>query len=173
MGVRRQMKKVVHIITGLNTGGAEMMLYKLASSRALSGFRMEVISLGSVGPVGDRIREAGIPVSALNMRPQRPNGTKVARLVRILRRMRPDVVQTWLYHADLIGGMAAKVAGVRGLVWNIRVGTLDLKSSRRSTLLVARMCARLSSWLPSRVVSCSDGGASNILNSAIRRQNSS
>ena len=70
-----------------------------------------VVSLTEVGAIGRQIRDGGLPVLALGMRPGLPNPAALARLTGLLRRERPDVVQTWLYHADLLGGVAAKAAG--------------------------------------------------------------
>jgi len=72
-------------------------------------------------------------------------------LVRHLRTLRPDVVQTWAYHADLCGGIAARLAGSLGLVWNIRHGTLDPAMDSRNTLRSAHLCARLSKSVPTKI----------------------
>lgn len=68
--------------------------------------------------------------------------------------MRPDIVQTWMYHADLIGGIAARLAGVKSIVWGIRCTSILNKYS--VTGLVTRVCAALSYWLPSAIVCCAD-----------------
>src|SRR5213075_855913 len=100
--------KLTHIISGLSTGGAEMMLYKLLSVSNRKCDAHDVISLTDVGPVGERIKMLGVPVKALGMARGRPSLTALIRLSRWLRHGSPNVVQTWMYHADLIGGLAAK-----------------------------------------------------------------
>src|SRR5690606_32014259 len=85
--------RVLHLITGLGTGGAEGMLERLV-------LRMDaessVVSMRDVGEIGRRIQAGGTPVSALGMRPGVPDPRAVPRLVRMLRSFRPDVVQTWM-----------------------------------------------------------------------------
>jgi glycosyltransferase involved in cell wall biosynthesis len=143
--------KLVHVISGLNTGGAEMMLFKLLSVWDRSAYQVEVISLTDVGVVGDRIRGLNIPVRALDMPRGRPSLTGLFRLARWLRQSSPDVIQTWMYHADLIGGLASKLGGGAPVVWGIRNGLLERRSNKRSTIWTAKLCARLSSSIPKRI----------------------
>jgi glycosyltransferase involved in cell wall biosynthesis len=146
------MIRLTHIITGLSAGGAENMLYRLLSRLDSRAFASEVISLKREGPVADKIRSLGIPLKTLNWRSGRADPLAWLRLWRWLRSGRPDVVQTWMYHADLIGGLAAKAAGRAPVVWNVRQTNLDPAFNKRSTLWTARFCASLSSRLPSAIV---------------------
>jgi glycosyltransferase involved in cell wall biosynthesis len=113
--------KVVHLITGLRAGGAETMLYRLLAGTDRARFESVVVSLGDEGELGPAIRALGVPVHALDMRHSAASALgAVPRLLRLLRRERPDVLQSWLYHADLLGTLAARAAGVPALAWNIR-----------------------------------------------------
>lgn len=143
---------VVHVISGLDTGGAEMMLYKLLSRADRARFSPAVVSLTRDGAVGDKIRALGIPVHALGMTRGVPNPVGVLRLAALLRRLRPGLVQTWMYHADVVGGLAAKFAGGMPVVWGIRQSNLDRPGTRRGTILTARGAARLSRRLPAAIV---------------------
>jgi len=148
--------KILHIITGLGVGGAEMMLYQLLAHMDRDDFPSEVISLTDIGPVGEKIQALGVPVRALGMgRSGLPNPRLVLRLTRWLREARPDIVQTWMYHADLVGTLAARMAGGPPVVWNIQYGGFHPRRDKRSTVLVAQACARLSHRQPARIVSCS------------------
>lgn len=149
------MKKIAFIITGLATGGAEMMLLKLLQNIDRSRFQPTVISLIGKGEIGSRIEALGIPVHALGMRRGVPNPLMVFRLARLLRSLRPDVVHTWMYHADLLGGLAARLVGVRRVIWCLRHSNLSKAENKRSTLAVIGLCARLSGWLPQHIISCS------------------
>ncbi|MGR8932755.1 MAG: glycosyltransferase family 4 protein [Gammaproteobacteria bacterium] len=144
--------KILHIITDLNTGGAEMMLYKLLSAIDKTQFDNRVISLTDDNVVGEKIAALGVPVSYLGMAPGRPDLRRFLRLLQEIRRIRPDAVQTWMYHADLLGGAAAKLAGVKRVVWNIRHSDLPRQHSKRSTRLTAKLCAWLSHLIPDKIV---------------------
>ena len=85
------------------------------------------------------------------MRPGLPSPRLFLRLVQRLARLQPDVVHTWMYHADLLGGLAARLAGVRALMWGLHHSNLDADANKASTLRVVRLCARLSAWLPRRI----------------------
>jgi glycosyltransferase involved in cell wall biosynthesis len=150
--------RIVHVITGLPRGGAEMMLYKLLSRIDRSRFESAVISLREEGPMAERIRTLGANVESLGMRGALGDLGGIVRLRRSLVRYAPHVVQTWLYHADLLGGLAAKLAGSPPIVWGLRMGVLDPREVRRSSIRLARLCARLSRRLPSRIVCCSQSG---------------
>lgn len=148
--------RVAHIITSLETGGAEVMLANLLSCMDRAAFEAEVISLTDKGPVGMRIEALGIPVRALNMQRGKVSPSGLFRLARWLRESRPDLIQTWMYHANLAGGLAAKLAGRVPVVWGIHASRLDPATTRTQTMWTVRLSAWLSSWLPARIVCVSE-----------------
>ncbi|NPV75031.1 MAG: glycosyltransferase [Anaerolineae bacterium] len=148
--------RVAHVITDLDTGGAELVLARLLVEMDQRRFKHEVISLTTAGQVADQLTKLGIPVSTLGMRVGFPNPMSVLRLARILRTFHPDVVQTWMYHADLVGSIAARLAGRAPVIWGIRNSVLVPGASKRRTILIVRLLAHLSRGLPARIVSCSE-----------------
>lgn len=150
------MKSLCLIITGLSTGGAELMLLKLLQSLDRSRFQPWVISLTSRGEIGARIEALGVKVHTLEMQPGVLHPFKFLQLARLLRRSRPDAVHTWMYHADLLGGLAARLAGIGTVAWGIRHSNLDPVQNKRSTLWVMKACSVLSRWLPRQILVCSE-----------------
>ena len=122
--------KIMHVITGLSTGGAEMMLYKLVSRMERPAFQNIVVSLQDPGTLGKRINSLGIPVVTLGMRRGVPNPLPVLRLLSLLRQERPQILQTWLYHADLLGLVTGKIARVPAVIWNLQCS--DIRQDRGS-----------------------------------------
>ncbi len=112
--------RVCHLITGLGTGGAERSLVNLVTAMDRTKFVCDVVSLLEPGPLAQPLIEAGIPVTSLGMRRGRPSVTALSALVRHLRATQPAIVQTWLYHADLIGTLVALVTRPKLLLWNVR-----------------------------------------------------
>lgn len=143
--------RVLHIITGLSTGGAETMLLKLLERLDRERYVPMVISLTTMGDIGPRIAALGIPVQALGMPSGLPSPVGFLRLLWQVRRLRPDVVHTWLYHADLLGGLAARLAGITAICWGIRSSNLDPDKTHWSTRAVRRVCALLSHVIPQRI----------------------
>lgn len=148
--------RLVFIITGLSTGGSETMLLKLLERIDRRRFEPHVISLSGKGEIGPRIEALAISVEALGMRPGLPSPLKLMRLVARLRELKPDLVHTWMYHADLVGSLAARAAGVGNIGWRINHSNLDRSLNKRTTLWVVSLCARLSHRLPTRILSCSE-----------------
>lgn len=146
---------VTHIITGLNTGGAEMMLYKLLKAADIHRFPSRVISMTDIGEIGSQIMALGIHVSTMGMESGKLSYSSIKHLTQEIKNNSPKVVQTWMYHADLLGGWAAKNAGVNSIAWNIRNSTLDWRKSKATTLATVGFCAFLSYFIPKRIFVCS------------------
>lgn len=149
---------ITHVITALPRGGAQTILGQLVQRADRHRFAMDVVSLADIGPVGERLRAEGVRVRALGMNPRLPNPVAPLRLARWLRRDRTHLVQTWLYHGDLVGGLAARLAGVP-VIWNLRQTDLDPAHTGAATRLTMRACAALSRSLPRRIVCCSEASA--------------
>jgi glycosyltransferase involved in cell wall biosynthesis len=147
-------KSVLHVSTGLENGGAEAVLYRLCRQDTLANHH--VVSLGGEGKYGPLLAQAGIEVTCLDLPRGRVGPRALARLRDLILKARPDVVQTWMYHANLMGGIMARLAGHRNVCWNIRQASLDTKLISRSTRLVDRACASLSSRVPRRIICCAD-----------------
>jgi glycosyltransferase involved in cell wall biosynthesis len=149
---------VLHVITDLSTGGAETALYRLCTANPPGAVRHHVISLIGAEDFGPLLLAAGIGVDALHMPRGRLTMHGLRLLVRIMHRLRPDVVQTWMYHSDLLGGLAARALHVP-VVWGIRNLSLDPAVASPTTRLVARILARISNRVPAAIASCSQGAA--------------
>lgn len=144
---------IVFVITGLGSGGAEHMLLRLIASASFRD-RAHIVALRSGGVLRDSFAALGVEITELGADSLAKSAFAVVRLVQLLRRLKPSVVSTWMYHADLLGGIAGRFAGVP-TVWGIRNSDLDSRTTKLSTRLVTRLCALLSHWVPERIISCS------------------
>jgi glycosyltransferase involved in cell wall biosynthesis len=150
--------KVLHVITGLAQGGAEAVLASVIGElRSETDF--VVVSLMSKGVYGGRLEKLGVPVFCVGMKKRPGDLFKLWKLYRIIRREKPDVVQTWMYHANLFGGIAARMAGVKRIVWGLHHSTLDRRHDSFTTLLIARLGGLFSPCLCDRIISCSKRAA--------------
>ncbi|MBN2140357.1 MAG: glycosyltransferase [Desulfovibrionaceae bacterium] len=136
--------KILHCITGLDRGGAQIALVRLLSRLDRARFACRVVSLVPGGDLAPELRGLGLELDDLGMRRGRPSARGLLRLIRIIREFKPDLVQTWLYHADLLGLAAAGLAGRVGVVWNLRCSNMDFSRYSRFTAWTVRACALLS-----------------------------
>lgn len=151
---RNRRIKTLHIITGVGDGGAEAVLYRLCREDRKN--QHSVVSLKSDGKHGPLLREIGVPVACLDMPPGRFRLRGIWKLWRLLREQEPDIVQTWMYHGDFFGGVVARLAGLRRVVWGLHHTTLEAGKSKRSTIFLARICAMLSHAIPTKIICCAD-----------------
>jgi len=146
--------RVVHVIGGLGLGGAEALLYRLATRR--SAIVHQVICLGGRGWYSDKLERVGIPVEHLGMRNASSVPLGLARLYRSIKRRDADVVQTWLYSSNLLAGAAARFAGAP-VVWGIHAESPHPYGAVQRLLGYAG--GTTARWIPNFVVSCSTAAA--------------
>lgn len=133
-------RRVTHLITGLGKGGAETMLYQVLKYRTDREITHQVVSLGGAHYYEGPIRELDIPVTELNFR-SRP-ASDFLRLVKLLRGT--DTLCCWMYHANFIGYLAAKLVKIPRVIWFIRHSSLDPELNKKRSLFLNRVCARWS-----------------------------
>ena len=143
--------KILHVITGLDGGGAEKMLARLIY--AMPYDTHVIISLKNIGSVGQILKCSGYSVYCLNMS-KNPSLFVFLSLWRIIRLNQPDVIQTWMYHGDLVGGVIGRLAGCKNVIWNIRNTAIPQRGVSLTGLIV-KICSLLSYIIPNRIVCCS------------------
>ena len=132
------------------------MLSRMISGMDRTRFENEVVSLTGILDLAEKMRGMGAGVRTLNMKTSAPNPLLVMRLAQWIRESKPDVIHTWMYHANLVGVLAARLAGNVPVVWGIHNSALDPRINKRRTMLVNRICAFLSRRFPARIVCCSE-----------------
>jgi glycosyltransferase involved in cell wall biosynthesis len=140
--------KVVHIITGLNDGGAEHTLYKICKYDIAN--KHIVISLKGPGKYFSLLKKKGINVFCLNV-----NFFSIYKfffLIKLIRSLKPDLVQTWLVHADFFGGIAARLAGIKKVIWNVRYSNVELGKTKLLTISIMKLLVKLSFLIPQSII---------------------
>jgi glycosyltransferase involved in cell wall biosynthesis len=146
--------RVIHIINDLNTGGAEIQLLKVLR-KSPSNQEVLVISLKQVGEIGNKIKKLKIPLIALGI--NRYNFIhKIVILVTLIKKFNPCVVHTWMYHSNLIGGIAAKFSLKAKIIWSIHHNDLSPELNKRSTIIIARLGALFSFIVPNSIICVSE-----------------
>lgn len=142
---------VLHVIGGLQLGGAETLLYRLAS-RPDPNVRHEVVCLGRRDWYSDPLEKHGITVHHLGMVTPWSFVRGMPRFARLVRRLKPDVIQSWMYVSNILSGMIGRTAGIP-VVWGIHASTLEhMGRPSRLSAYAGGLGAR---WLTDHVVNCS------------------
>lgn len=115
--------KILHLISTTDVGGAERNLQRLVCDMDGECFSNTVASMTAMGSVGREILENGIPVLCLGMGKGMPDPRGILNLKHIIDSFKPDIIQCWMYHANLLGLLFSHK---RALVWNIRCSDMDL-----------------------------------------------
>ena len=141
--------KLLFIITGLSTGGAEMMLYKLLDRINREQFDPFVISLTYEGEsqISQRISDSDIPIYLLNINSKKEILQAIWRLINLVRKIQPDIIQGWMYHANLAAQFASLLTFQSvPTVWNIRHSVYSLKYEKSTTATIIKLLAKMSSF---------------------------
>jgi glycosyltransferase involved in cell wall biosynthesis len=146
------LKSILHIITGLENGGAEAVLFRLLTNDKQN--RHTVISMMGMGKYGPMLEQNGLQVFSLDMPKGKVTFKGIKLLWKLVGNIRPDIIQTWMYHADLIGGVIGRLRGIRNIYWCIHNSTLVRGLTASNTLWVTRICATLSYVVPKKIISC-------------------
>ena len=131
---------VALVITDLDVGGAERALVALAQGLDRARWTPSVTCLGPEGALAEPLRAAGIDVDCLGVNPRRPVAA-VARLASRLRRLRPALVQSFLFHANIAARLAAPMAGRPWVVGGLRVAERRANSHMRLDRATIRLAA--------------------------------
>lgn len=148
------MIKAMHIVTGLRRGGAESALFRLVTFDN-DEVQHTVVSMLDLGIFGSKLKESGITVHTLDMKMGISAITGIIKLWILIRKLQPNVIQTWMYHADLVGGVVARLAGCGNVFWGVVNFNLHSSVTSLSTRLAAKFCALLSASVPKMIISCS------------------
>ncbi|MDP6780300.1 MAG: glycosyltransferase, partial [Alphaproteobacteria bacterium] len=152
--------RIMHVITGFDTGGAEKMLTDLAIANHHAGESPLLVSLLPGGAHHDSLVEAGVYVKEVGLVRGRPGIYGLFRLANLIRAEKPDIIQSWMYHADLYSMIALILSGRQRqtrLYWGIRCSNMDTTQYGLTLRLVIRLCTWLS-FLPNGIIANSVEG---------------
>lgn len=137
--------KICHIISGLNTGGAELMLYNLLTTKDLQSFDHTVVSLKDEGTIAEYIKKLGVPVFCLGMSPRKPTPKGGKHIIKLIKNLKPDIIQGWMYEGNFAAFFVWIMASRKSkLLWNIRFSLHEFNKMERSRRMLIRLESLLS-----------------------------
>jgi glycosyltransferase involved in cell wall biosynthesis len=145
--------RVLHIITGLNDGGAEGALFRLCQNDMANSHY--VVSLLKGGKYELKFKTINISTFSLNLDTFLGILQCLYNYNKILNQVKPDIIQTWLYHADFFGGVCSFILGHKKIFWNIRNCNTSNKALKFSTRVIVFMNSIISNFIPKRIISVS------------------
>ena len=148
--------KIVHIITGLGNGGAEGMLYRLCKEQRDSGdLDIKIISLSDNDWYSLKFKKIGIQIYKINFEKKLLDILKLVKLIKLLIKLNPNVIQTWMYHANFVGGILGYLFTSANIFWNIRHTHLKIRYSKVSTVFISYLLSFFSYFIPLKIIYCS------------------
>ena len=154
-------KTILHLINGLGMGGAEKNLIRIVEKTS-SKYNHVIITLTNQDFYSKRLKEKGIKVIKKDLKNIFFMVFRIFLISYEIFKIKPDIIHTWLYASDLIGGIIGKLLGVKTIIWSIRhdIGS----NSPFSEKILVKTLAVLSYFIPDLIISCSETAAVNHIN---------
>jgi glycosyltransferase involved in cell wall biosynthesis len=142
--------KIVHIITSLDVGGCEKVLFNLLSFDKSQKTRTLVISLNLKGYYRKKLIESGFEVLSLNLKEKK--FLSIFLFIKSIINFKPDIIQGWMYHGNLFALFAKFLLFKKtNLFWNIRQTLYDVNLEKSSTKFVIFIC-KIFSKFPTKIL---------------------
>jgi glycosyltransferase involved in cell wall biosynthesis len=140
---------VVHLIPALDSGGAQVMLCNLLSKTNREKFEPIVISMTDRGIFGDRISALNVQLYTLGMELGKPSIKSLWKLQDLLKQIKPNVIQSWMYHANIAAQLSQLLSFMDiPICWSIHHSIASLGSEKKLTIMLIKLGAYLSHLIP-------------------------
>ena len=128
---KKRKLRILHLITSLDQGGAQKNLLNICSSCEIKSF---VICLSKKSYFSKKLDEIGVDNLSLEINLKNLFSIfKLFKIIKILNSFKPDIIQTWLYHADFIGSIIKLIYKKYKLIWTIRHSDVSLAENKLTT----------------------------------------
>lgn len=158
--------KVLHVINSTDIGGAENILFNVVKSQ--SNKEVLVVSLSKEGFIGRELIKKGYKVHYLNFTKNISVISKWIKFIFLIKKYNPEIVHSWLYHSNLIGGLTAKLMSVKEIFWSIHH---DYEFSSKKMQLELKILGLMSHFIPNKVVYCSRSSKINHIKNGFSKGN--
>ena len=146
---------VLHLIPSLGSGGAERMLLRIINSDLKNNHIIVIIKSMDNNSVFYKIDRKNVKFYSLDYESIKDTYVSVKLYLKYLDEHSPKVIQTWMYHANIMGGFLAYIKGHRNIFWNIRSAEFSFSMKKR-TMIFMMFGALLSYFVPKKIISCSN-----------------
>lgn len=149
--------KIFHFIPSLSKGGAEGFLFRLAyeQSKKYRDYEIIILTILKGNYYNKYLLNKNVKIFSLNLENKLLVLFNFYKIYKIIKVCKPDVVITWMYHCNLIGGMISKLLGIKNIIWSIRHTNLVLFNSKFNTIFIDYLCVAFSYFIPNKIIYCS------------------
>jgi len=148
--------KILHLIPTLGSGGAERMLSRITCHDSDNDHIIIIFKSLTKENVFYKLKKDNITLLSLKYSSIKDLISSAKLYSRYLELHSPDVIQTWMYHSNLFGGVLGYIKGYRNIVWNIRSAEVSFSEMKLTTLCLALIGAFFSYLIPKTIISCSN-----------------
>jgi len=146
--------RVLHIIDSLEIGGAEKFLSSLVIEHK-SSLTIKVIVINRMGPIGKKLSSLGFDVVDLSLSNSLKLPYFLLRFFKEIKSFNPDVVHTWMYHSNFLGGTVSWLAGFKRIIWSIHNFNIEKGILKPRTRMLIKILSRISYFIPLKIIYCS------------------
>ncbi len=143
--------QILHLISGLKSGGAESVLYKLIKHDKLNSHHVVTFSGGFYL---NQLKKINAKVTLIELN-KYFFFLNLPKIIYIIKKTNPDLIQSWMYHADFITIFLKVFFKDKNFYWNLRNTSPNKKWSKYSTIILSKICAFFSKIVPTKVIACS------------------
>lgn len=153
--------KIIHIINSLKKSGAESSLYRLTKfhkEKYENKIDITIITLIDNGFYEADLKKRGIKVFSLGIKKNNNYFKLLQKIFKFrdfIKKERPDIIQSWMYHSNFLT-IFIPIKFSKNIFWNIRHTVLNLKISKKTTILISIFCAIFSRFVPKKIIYCSE-----------------
>ncbi len=151
--------KILHIITSLSYGGAQETLYNIITNQKSPNINHIVLSIRGSSKYTTLIKNRNITCYDLNISKSKINLLPgFINLIKIIKYEKPNLIQSWMYHSDLLGSLASLITKTP-IYWCLVNFSLDPKTTKLNTRITSKICSYLSYIVPKKIISCSSSAS--------------
>jgi len=142
---------LLHVITSLNGGGAEAMLFKLVKEIDKDKFNISIISLLDEGVYGDELKlKYGVDLLCVNLDKPINFIKNFKQILKFFKRS--DMIHSWMYHANIFSFLFSKISK-RKLIWGIHHNDFSKNNNKLTTRLIMGISKIMSSKID-KIIYC-------------------
>ena len=146
---------IVVVTTGLRAGGAETVLLHLVRQWRQEGHEVTILSLSSKCHLDNSFLAMDVEVKNYSLKNYSEFVQGCVQLFKDIKSLAPDIVQTWMPHADLIGSVIARLAISAPIIWGCHHSDFSRKNLRMATYIICKINAFLSHFMPDKIIAVS------------------